>query len=57
MAVWQVMKNGLPTGQIVDDGLALEAGDVGFDSDPALELAEAVGGDSVNYIGRSPNAN
>jgi len=55
MAIWQVMKNGAPTGQMVDDGLELEAGDENFTSEFALELSEELGGDGVNYVGRSNN--
>lgn len=53
MALWQVCRAGVPTGEFVDDGLQLEPGDEGFSNATALELAEELNGDSVNYVGAS----
>ena len=53
MARWQVTLAGKPTGVDIDDGLDLIPGDDGFSSEEALAMAEALGGDGLNYMGES----
>lgn len=53
MAVWQVTKQGKPTGAFVDDELLLIPGEEGFDDSEAITLAEEAGGDGVSYVGPS----
>lgn len=54
MAIFQVMKAGVPTGDLVDDGRVELPGEEGFTVAEALKLAKKVGGDAVNYVGESP---
>lgn len=55
MALWQITKEGVPTGALYDDRQVLQPGDEGFTVELALAAVEAHGGDGVNYVGPSPD--
>lgn len=53
MALWQIMKSGVPTGAIYDDGGTARPGEAAFSTDAVVAHLATLGeaGDGFNFVG------
>lgn len=55
MALWQITKEGVPTGVLFDDRQVARPGDEEFTVELAAAEAQRLKADGLNYVGPSPD--